>query len=145
VNANHFDARATAQDDDHQFFVAPDELTSDDLNNPWGQYQNPRGGKYVVVLPDSAGGGQNRNTTDLQNAGPTIDYKVQITTTGEYTLYVRDTGYDGSSDSAYFRIVELQKDQGDLVRIGTDTRRPRPMVTSTRIVTAPELAVGTTR
>lgn len=107
VEAEHFDSRANSTDDDHKFVIAPDELSADDKNNPWGQYQNARGSKYLVSIPDSAGGGQNRSNPDLQVAGPHADYKVQINTTGDYTLYVRDTGYDGSSDSVYFRIVEI--------------------------------------
>jgi len=36
-----------------------------------------------------------------------LNYKVQIATTGQYRLYLRFSGYDGSSDSMYAQIVEL--------------------------------------
>src|SRR5262245_15066899 len=96
VEAEHFDSRETAQDNDHHYAIAPDELSADEAAAAPGQYLNARGGKYMVVLPDS---GENRNSTDLQPLGPHIDFKVQITTTGEYQLYVRDAAYDGASDS----------------------------------------------
>src|SRR5439155_6086137 len=112
VEAEHFDSRQPAQDDDHQWVLAPDELSPDDLSQPWGQYLNARGAKYLVVLPDTPGGGLNRNNPDLQALSPTADYKVEITTTGEYTLYIRDSAYDGSSDSMYVRIIELEKANG---------------------------------
>src|SRR5216684_3267509 len=68
VEAEHFDSRKAATDDDHHYVLAPDELTADELAAPSGQYLNARGGKYMVVLPDSPGGGQNRNNPDLQAA-----------------------------------------------------------------------------
>jgi len=109
VEAEHFDSRTTATDNNHAYAVAPDELTAADLATPAGQYKNARGGRYVVVMPD---GGENRNTADLQNVGPTISYKVQISTLGEYQLFVRGMGWDGASDSFYVAIPELQKSAG---------------------------------
>jgi hypothetical protein len=109
VEAEHFDSRKPATDDDHVWKIAPDELSADEKSAASGQYQNARGGKYMVSLPDS---GQNRNNPDAQAAGPYLDYKVQINTTGEYTLYIRSTGFDGASDSIYIQIVELRTDQG---------------------------------
>src|SRR5262245_3220956 len=81
VEAEHFDSRAQAEDNDHQYKIAPDELSEAEAGAAPGQYINARGGKYMVVLPDS---GENRNNTDLQAVGPHIDFKVQINTTGEY-------------------------------------------------------------
>ena len=127
VEAEHFDSRTKAEDNDHEFKIAPDELSTDEAAAAAGQYLNARGGKYMVVMPDS---GENRNNTDLQAVGPHMDFKVQITTTGEYQLYIRDAGYDGGSDSFYARIVELQKDQGgpgpDWYRFAFD---PTPAIT----------------
>ncbi len=40
--------------------------------------------------------------------GPFVDYKINITTAGTYRLYIHAAGYDGSSDSIYAGIVELQ-------------------------------------
>src|SRR5207302_10600282 len=109
VEAEHFDSRQTAQDNDHHWAIAPDELTADEAALPPGQYLNARGDKYLVVLPES---NENRSNTDAQGLGPSADYKVQINTTGDYTLYIRDTGYDGASDSIYVRILELEKANG---------------------------------
>ena len=39
--------------------------------------------------------------------GPTVDYKVRISTPGEYQLYVRAAGHDYESDSFYAWIEEL--------------------------------------
>jgi hypothetical protein len=112
IEGEHFDSRAKATDNDHQFKIVPSELTADELASPDGRYQHACGGSYMVSLPDVAGGGENRNSTDLQAAGPHLDFKVQINTTGEYQLYVRAIGYDGSSDSGYAEILELQKAVG---------------------------------
>lgn len=112
VEAEHFDSRAAAEDETdnpHQYKLAPDELTPEEADARPGQYENARGGKYMVLLPDS---GQNRNNADLQAVGPHIDFKVQINTPGEYQFYIRDAGYDGGSDSYYASILELQKAQG---------------------------------
>ena len=109
VEAEHFDSRAPAEDNDHHYAIAPDELTDAEASAPPGQYQSARGGKYMVLLPDS---GENRNSSDLQAVGPHLDFKVQITTTGEYQLYIRSAGYDGASDSFYSSIIELQKARG---------------------------------
>jgi hypothetical protein len=107
VEGEHFDSRAGG-DDEHAWKLAPDELTADEKASAAGGYQNTRGGKYMVVFPDS---GQNRNNADLQAAGPSMDFKVQIATPGEYRLFVRDIGYDGAADSFYARVVELKTKQ----------------------------------
>jgi hypothetical protein len=92
IEGEHFDSRAKATDNDHQFKIVPSELTADELASPDGQYQHARGGSYMVSLPDAAGGGENRNSTDLRAAGPHLDFKVQINTTGEYQLYAGNSG-----------------------------------------------------
>src|SRR5262245_37143077 len=73
VEAEHFDTRTQAEDNDHHYALAPDELTSDEAGAAPGQYLNARGGKYMVVEPDS---GENRNNTDAQAIGPHMDFKV---------------------------------------------------------------------
>ena len=51
-------------------------ISADDAGLPPASYQNARGGKYLVVLPDS---GENRSNVDAQDMGPFADYKVRIT------------------------------------------------------------------
>ncbi len=109
VEAEHFDSRTRATDDDHEWKIAPNELSADEASANPGQYQNARGGKYMSVLPDA---GQNRNNADAQASGPYLDYKVQIDTTGEYRMWLRIIGFDGASDSGYVSIVELKTDNG---------------------------------
>jgi hypothetical protein len=104
VEAEHFEDRAQAQDDDHHWAIVPDEETGAPTEKA-----NARGGKYMQVYPDT---GQNRNNPDAQAAGPSLDYKLEIKTTGEYTLYLRATGHDGASDSLYAQILELRSDAG---------------------------------
>lgn len=102
--AEHFESRLPAQDDDHVWKVVPDE----EPGTP-SEKANARGGKYMQVYPDT---GQNRNSPESQALGPALDYKLDIKTTGEYTLYLRATGHDGASDSLYAQILELRSDAG---------------------------------
>src|SRR2546427_7022688 len=107
VEAEHFDARTTSANG-HHWAVIPDESGSPDAPADPG-FANARGAKYVQSLPDSLGGGENRNTdTSQPGTGNVIDYKVQINTVGQYRLYLRWGGYDGSSDSIYAEIVDLR-------------------------------------
>lgn len=97
VEAEHFDKRAESPDG-HKYVVVPDE-------DPGTQsFSNVRG-KLVQNIPEA---GQNRNA-DASVVGTEIyiEYKVQINTTGEYQLYMRDVGYDGGADSFYVQIVEI--------------------------------------
>src|SRR5688572_14057469 len=100
VEAEHFDSRAKAEDNDHAYVLVPDEGPATGTD----EYLNARGGKYMQVQPES---GENRNNADLQAVGPHIDYKVEITTAGEYQLYIRGIGYDGGADSYYAQILEI--------------------------------------
>jgi hypothetical protein len=107
IEAEHFTTRTTAaQSDDGRIWqVIPDEVAP-----PAGTplYANARGGSYISSQPDTAGAGNNHNgATDAIDRPPFIDYKVNITTPGDYQLYMRWGGYDGSSDSIYAQIVEL--------------------------------------
>ena len=54
VEAEHFDSRTKAEDNDHEFKIAPDELSADEAAAAAGQYLNARGGKYMVVMPTPA-------------------------------------------------------------------------------------------
>ena len=58
-------------------------------------------------LPDAIGGGINHNQAGDENTPPSMDYKVKITTTGNYRLWLKWSGYDGSSDSVYSQIAEI--------------------------------------
>src|SRR5206468_2440183 len=115
VEAEHFDSRTVDTTDNHHWHVVPDDNTNpmDPLMDTPATYNeliwtNARGGKYVQSYPDQAGGGQNKNTgTDVVGTDAVVNYKVQIATTGQYRLYMRFGGYDGSSDSMYAQIVEL--------------------------------------
>lgn len=105
IEAEHFTAR-TANTDGAKYTVIPDEQQ---LGQPGGTpaYINARG-SYIVPLPDAVGGGVNHNgTTDALTTPPFVDYKVQISTPGDYRLWLRWGGYDGSSDSMYGQILEL--------------------------------------
>ena len=61
-----------------------------------GTFKNARGGQYIQALPDLA----------PINSLPTVDYRVRITTPGEYQLYLRWDGRDINSDSLFAGIVE---------------------------------------
>jgi hypothetical protein len=103
MEAEHFDSRQNSPDG-HRYAIIPDEVQ---LGQPGGTpaFKNARG-SYIMPLPDTVGGGVNNNGADGQNIGPFADYKVNITTTGEYRLWLRWGGYDGSSDSMYAQILE---------------------------------------
>ena len=62
------------------------------------------GNLFMQVQPDDGPG-----TVPFSGAGagPSIDYKLQISTPGTYRLYLRWDGHDGASDSIYAGIVEL--------------------------------------
>lgn len=100
VEAEHFEKRTTEKGGDHKYLVIPDE----DPGNG-GPFENARGGKFVQVLPEA---GQNKNADEsVVGTDPYIEYAVQITTLGEYQLYLRVTGYDGGADSMYAQIMEI--------------------------------------
>ena len=72
-----------------------------------------RGDQYMQSLPDSAGGGASHNgSLDQVGIDPYLDYRVQITTPGQYRLWLRWGGYDGSSDSMFAQIRELMTPAG---------------------------------
>ena len=66
------------------------------------QIQSARG-KYVQSLPET---GQNQSS-DPKDQLPTAEYKVQLSKAGNYRLWLRWTGYDGSSDSIYAWMKEV--------------------------------------
>ena len=107
VEAEHFESRTDASDDNHRWLIVPDEA------QPGTMFLNARGGKYMQVLPDS---GQNRNQPNQffngTYTGPSLTYKLQIGTTGMYRLYLRSVGPDGVGDTVYARIVELADGPG---------------------------------
>jgi hypothetical protein len=105
IEAEHFDTRVNHPTEAGRWLIIPDEIAP-----PAGTptFTNARGGQYVSSQPDSAGAGINHNTgaPPIDNP-PHIEYKVNITTPGDYQLWLRWGGYDGSSDSMYGSIVEL--------------------------------------
>src|SRR5262245_51991158 len=110
IEAEHFDSRTT-NTDGHHWAVIPDESGMPDTPADAG-FANPRGAKYMQSLPDSLGGGINFNTVAQVCIDPHLDFKVQISTAGEYRLWVRWGGYDGSSDSLYGQILEVMTPAG---------------------------------
>src|ERR1051325_2798800 len=98
IEAEHFDVR-TANADTHIWQIMPDEngapFTAADAG-----FVNARGGKYMQSQPDTLGGNvANYNTVAQVGQDPHLDFKVQISNAGQYRLYLRFGGYDGSSDS----------------------------------------------
>jgi hypothetical protein len=63
-------------------------------------------------LPDSAGSGSSPRFLDQVGIEPYLDYRVQITTPGQYRLWLRWGGYDGSSDSLFAQIREVMTTAG---------------------------------
>lgn len=111
IEAEHFDKRTNNTTDMHHWAIIPDESGMPDTPADTG-FLNARGNKYMQSLPDSTGGGQNNNAAAQVGTDPYMDYKVQISTPGDYRLFVRWGGYDGSSDSLYAQILELKKPTG---------------------------------
>jgi len=106
IEAEHFNARTSNADGGHWAVIPGEPLPA---GTP--HMANARNGAYVRSLPDSAGGGVNHNVAgDALDTPPFIDYSVVITTVGNYKFYMRWGGYDGSSDSIYAQIVELNTD-----------------------------------
>lgn len=85
----------------------------------------------MQVLPDV---GQNRNNEGAKALGPTLDFKVQITTLGEYRLWLGSGSHDGGSDSLYAEIVELRSDAGGP---GPNWYRQAPPIDDADFLTAP--------
>src|SRR5262245_13820837 len=113
IEAEHFDKRTTNADDGHHWHIVPDDDGKDELADVGDPpFDNARDGKYIQSLPDSAGGGQNKNAPGDVGTDPVADYKVQLTAPGTYRLWLRWGGYDGSSDSIYGEIVELRDGPG---------------------------------
>ena len=67
-------------------------------------YRNSRNGTFIKTLPDT---GSNHNTPDLALGPPIADYKINITTPGTYRLWLLWGGFDGSADTLYARITEI--------------------------------------
>ncbi|HEY6227989.1 MAG TPA: PA14 domain-containing protein, partial [Verrucomicrobiae bacterium] len=111
IEAEHFDVR-TANADTHIWQIMPDEngapFTAADAG-----FVNARGGKYMQSQPDILGGNvANYNTVAQVGQDPHLDFKVQISNAGQYRLYLRFGGYDGSSDSIYAQILEVMTTAG---------------------------------
>src|SRR5262245_53202183 len=138
VEAEHFDSRTTSANG-HHWAIIPDESGMPDAPADSG-FANARGGKYMQSLPDSLGGGENRNTdTGVVGTGDVMDYKVQINTVGQYRIYLRWGGYDGSSDSIYAEIVDLRDGitggQADWYRFSASLGNPGDFATAVNTTT----------
>ncbi|MDB6040315.1 MAG: putative vgr-related protein [Verrucomicrobiales bacterium] len=84
------------------FLIVPDEapFTAGGTNE---SYLNARADKFIQGQPDI--GGNKGNDVSLVGTAPYVDYSVKITTVGEYQLYLRVIGWDGSSDSLYAELL----------------------------------------
>ena len=125
VEAVHFDYRNFEFTDaaiPHHFHIVPDEDNVTSATHPWGdtgnnpndpnllnQIANSRSGHYAQIVPDNGQNKGNCTTCPNENVGfpPYAEYKVNITTTGTYQLYLRQVGWDGSSDSFFAQILEF--------------------------------------
>ena len=100
IEAEHFTAKADGST--HPWVVVPDEAPFS-AGGTNAVYVNARGGRFMQVQPDD---GQNKgNNIALVGTAPYLDYAVKITTVGDYQLYLRVIGWDGSSDSVYAEIL----------------------------------------
>ena len=105
----------TVAADNHHWHIVPDDDGVDQFGDSvetWGSngglpFANARNNKYLQVFPDSPNGGQNKNAANLVGTDAFLTYRVQINAPGTYRLWLRWGGYDGSSDSMYAEIVEL--------------------------------------
>ena len=99
IEAEHFTGKVEGSD--HPFVLVPDDapFTAGGTN---ATFLNARGGRFLQVQPDDG----NNKGNDVAKVGtpPYLDYAVKITTVGEYQLYIRVIGWDGSSDSVYAEI-----------------------------------------
>ncbi|MCA9248220.1 MAG: hypothetical protein KDA42_13925, partial [Planctomycetales bacterium] len=104
VEAENF-TRRTPHTDGSLWKVAPDEIEASD--NIAG-ISNARGGKYVVAAPDANTPGGPATTT------PAIEYDIEITTPGQYQLYVRAEADapTGNADSFFVDIVQFKDGPG---------------------------------
>ncbi|PYM16686.1 MAG: hypothetical protein DME18_00855, partial [Verrucomicrobia bacterium] len=128
MEAVHFDYRNfefTDKPIPHHFHIVPDEDNVVSVAHPWGdtgwnpndpnglnQFANSRSGHYVQIVPDDPNDQQNKGNCDTcpnKNVGfpPYVEYKVSVTTTGLYQLYLRQVGWDGGSDSFFAQILEF--------------------------------------
>jgi hypothetical protein len=100
MEAEHYTAKADGST--HPFVVVPSDapFTAGGTN---AAYANARAGRFMQVQPDD--GANKGNDVSLVGTAPYLDYAVKITTPGEYQLYLRVSGWDGSSDSLYAEIL----------------------------------------
>jgi hypothetical protein len=100
IEAEHYTAKVEGAN--HPFVLVPDEamFTAGGTN---ATFMNARGGRFLQVQPDD--GNNKGNDVTLVGTAPYMEYAVKITTVGEYQLYLRAIGWDGSSDSFYAEIL----------------------------------------
>ena len=94
MEAEHYSAKVEGAS--HPFVLVPDDapFTAGGTNSI---FMNARGGRFLQIQPDD---GQNKgNDISLVGTPPYMEYTMQISTVGEYQLYLRAIGWDGGSDS----------------------------------------------
>src|SRR5437016_4543784 len=128
VEAVHFDYRNFEFSDKpipRHFHIVPDEDNVTSAAHPWvdtgwnpmdpnmaNMIANSRSGHYVQIVPDDPADQLNKGncpTCPNENVGfpPYVEYKLNITTTGTYQLYLRQVGWDGGSDSFFAQLLEF--------------------------------------
>ena len=111
IEAEHFHSRPMDENNPNQHWhLVPDEDGTDflgDFGDP--PFTTARGDKYMQLLPNGSG---NKTSATAIASKPYVEYKVDITTTGTYRLFLRWNGFDGGSDSMYGVIPELRDGVG---------------------------------
>ena len=110
IEAENFTDRLQNEDDEKLWTLIPDE----EAGEP--ELEDFRVSGYLQVLPDT---NENKNTPEQVGLAPYVDYKVELSTTGEYQLYLRWLGFSGNSDSMYGQIVELLDEPGGALEGGS--------------------------
>ena len=110
IEAENYSDRLQNEDDEKLWTLIPTEADGEP------ELENFRGTGYLQVLPDA---NENKNSPDRVGVAPYVDYKVEITQTGEYQLYARWLGWSGNSDSMYVQVVELLDEPGGALEGGS--------------------------
>ena len=100
VEGEHYSGRqgGTPNTAINRWSVVPTEAGPDG-----GTHEGARGGEFVQVLPDS-GTIRNSDPADVERL-PYIEYRLQVAEPGDYQLYLRWDGHDGTSDSMYASLL----------------------------------------
>ena len=102
MEAEHFTTRVNAPSG-VGFMVVPDEAPFSASGAVDPIFLGARGDRFLQVLPDP--GDSKGGDPALVGTAPYVEYAIKISTPGEYQLYLRAIGFDGSSDSLYAEIL----------------------------------------